>query len=340
MATMKQVKILKRPTAPAVPTGPLTPSARVSAEVSTLLEASLTRERNRLESLYRARQDALLRAISSVLNDTLERAVSTAAKRETDALVSSFAKLVAGQTAASLESGASNMKQLDEEAVAAMKKSFADAFEKSVLPEFEKSVATMLAGISGAVDLQVEEKLVLPSGGVVTALEGAADAMRDAKGAAANMDLKFDDEAADIAVVQAALDEGDVRTALLSCIGKSVAVQAKAISGVLDTNVGPEKAFEGGVPMRANLVTLAALLSMDLGDRTEARLSWLYEIVTLMDDSEEYPPDPDTIDAARRRLVGTIQKLSDFQQNGNLASSDAKHVKLLIRVLKAHLNAM
>lgn len=338
---MKQVKILKRPSAPATPTGPLTPSARVSAEVASLLESSLARERTRLEALYRARQDALLRAISSVLNDTLERAVSTAAKRETDALVSSFAKLVAGQTAASLDADAGNMKQLDEEAVAAMRASFADAFEKSVLPEFENAVAGMLTGISGVVDSQVEEKLVMPAGGVVTALEGAADAMREAKGAAANLDLKADEEATDIANVQAALDEGDVRTALLSCIGKSVTVQAKAISGVLDTNVGPEKAFESSVPKRATLVNLAALLAMDLGDRTEARLSWLYEVVTLMDDSEEYDPaQPDTIDGSRRRLVGTIQKLSDFQQNGNLASSDAKHVKLLIRVLKAHLNAM
>lgn len=337
---MKQVKILKRPTAPPAPPGPLSPSDRVSKEVSALLEASLARERNRLEALYRARQDALLRAISAVLNDSLERAVSTAAKRETDALVSSFAKLVAGQTAAGLESRSANARQLDEESITAMRTSFASAFEKSVLPEFERAVAAMLAGISGAVDSQVEEKLVIPSSCVVTALEAAADAMREAKSAAATVDLKVDDDAADLVAVQEALDKGDVKAALMCCEGTSVRVQAKAVSGVLDTDVSPEKAFEGTVPQRSNLVGLAALLSMDLADRTEARLSWLYEIVTLMDDSEEYPDDPAVIDAARRRLVATIQKLSDFQQNGNLAPSDAKHVKLLIRVLKAHLKAM
>lgn len=337
---MKQVKILKRPTAPPAPPGPVTPSARVSATISSLLEASLARERNRLETLYRARQDALLRAISAVLNDTLERAVSTAAKRETDALVSSFAKLVAGQTAAGFESRGRNIKQMDEESIAAMRTSFASAFEKSVLPEFEKAVASMLAGISGAVDSQVEEKLVVPSSCVVTALEVAADAMREAKGVASTVDFKVDDDAADLAAVQAALDKGDVKAALMCCEGTSVKVQAKAVSGVLDTDVSPEKAFEGTVPQRASLVGLGALLSMDLADRTEARLSWLYEIVTLMDDSEEYPDDPTVIDASRRRLVATIQKLSDFQQNGNLMSSDAKHVKLLIRVLKAHLKAM
>lgn len=338
---MKQVKILKRPSPPPPPA---TPTERVTAEVTQLLDAALSRERARLESTYRARQDALLRAISTVLNETLERLISTAAKRESDALVASFAKLVASEAHPAFETNHPDKPpQPSAEALATTRQAFVHAFEKTALPAFEKAVSGMLSNLAAVVDAQVEETLVTPASGVIAALEGAADSMRAAKVDAADLivDSEMASEAADVAAVQAALEAGDVRQALLLSVGKSVNVQTKAVNGVLDVSVGPEKAFEQGVPSKSLLAGFASLLSMDLVDRTEARLSWLYELVTLMDDAEdEAVQDDEEEERTRGRLQGTIEKLAEFQKNGDLPSSDAKHVKLLIRVLKTHLNAM
>lgn len=327
---MKQVKILKRPS----PTpAPPKPEDRFSAEITKLLESAMTRERARLETTFRARQDALLRAISAVLNDTLHRVVSVAANRETDALVTSFAKLAQSHQPDVTASAP------DPTAIAETRAAFAAAFERSALPAFEKSIADMLARLAGFVEESVERRVVAPAGGIVGALEGAADSMRAAKAAAA--DMAAGSEAADMAAVQMALDAGDAGRALMLCEGKSVRVRSKAVSGVLDSGVTPDQAFHGLVPPKVKLVRFVALLAMDLGDRTEARLSWLYEVVMLMDEADEYDPnDAEVIDASRRLLVGTIQKLSDFQANGNLPPQEAKHVKLLIRVLTAHLNSM
>lgn len=335
---MKQVKILKRPSAPPPPA---TPADRVTAEITQLLDVALSNERSRLEATYRARQEALLHAMSNVLNENLERVVSTAAKRESDALVSSFAKLIASQAHPAFSPPQEhNLPQPSAESIAKTRKAFVSAFDKSVLPAFEKAVATMLGNLADVVDAQVEDGLVTPAEGVVVALEGAADTMRAAKAAVADLvvDSEAANEAADLAAVQEALNASDVRQALMLSVGKSVAVKAKAVSGVLDLNVGPEKAFEGEVPARGLLVGFAALLSMDLADRTEARLSWLYELVTLMDDAEEGEQEEGEL--TRNRLEGTVEKLSEFQKNGNLGVSDAKHVKLLIRVLQTHLKAM
>lgn len=319
---MKHVKILKRPSA----TPPQTPSARVQREVTQLLESALQRERNRLEASFRQRQDMLLRAVSDVLNETLERVVATAAQRETETLMQAFLNLQESSPKATVS----------QEDTTAAKENFIKAFEQNVLPEFERAIATMLNSLSKNVEQAVDEKLLEPSQSVVTSLESAADDIRGAKSAVA--DMAASGESADLAAVQEALDAGNVKEALSLCSGKSTAVKAKAVSGILDSSVRPEDAMGGVVPSMLDLVNFAALLSMDLTDRTEARLAWLYEIITLMDDAEG--ADGDELESLKRRLSGTIDRLLDFQKNGSPAPGEAKHAKLLIRVLKAHLSGM
>lgn len=323
---MKQVKILKRPTTSPPPSKP---TDRVSAEITAMLEGALSRERQRLESAYRARQDALLRAVSTVLNDSLETVVAAAVDREMKSLISNLQKptsLTAPPTPAP-------------DAAVIARDSFATAFERTALPAFEADVSNMLRALAANVELLVEERLLAPAAGVVHALEGAADSIRAVKTDIA--DMSADSDAADAALVQAALDEGNVRDAFMLCVGKSVAIRAKAVSGVLDLAVNPEDAFGSDVPPMPDLVKFAAVLSMELGDRTEARLTWLYEVVTMMDDAEEYDQaSPEVIQSSRRRLEGTIERLREFQKNGAPGPTEAKHTKLLIRVLKAHLNAM
>ncbi|CAN8075396.1 unnamed protein product [Agarophyton chilense] len=319
---MKNVKILKRPTS----TPPQTPSVRVERELTQLLESALQRERARLEASYRQRQDMLLRAVSDVLNNTLERVVTAAARREIETLMQAFLSLQ--------ESAPKPV--VSEEEVALAKQHFISAFERTALPQFERSIATMLTSLSKNVEQVLDDKLLSPCASVVTSLEGTADKIRSAKSVVADMSL--DEESADLAAVQAALDAGKIKEALTLCTGKSIKVKAKAVSGVLDSSVRAEDAMAGAVPPMVDLINFAAVLSMDLTDRTEARLAWLYEIISLMDDTES--GNEADMESIRRKLVGTIERLSEFQKNGTPAPAEAKHAKLLIRVLKAHLNGM
>lgn len=317
---MKQVKILKRPSPPP------TPTTRISTEVTSLLTTALTRERVRLETTFRTRQEALLRAISTVLNDTLASAVQTAASRETDMLLASFAKLAA---VAPSPPGAPD----DGETRAA----FAAAFERAALPSFEGALRGMLAAISDTVEMTVSSRVARPAEDVALALEGAADGLREA-GSAARALARPTGEEADLAAVQDALGKGDAGRALQLCVGKSVRVRSVAVSGVLDSGVKPEAAFSEGVPRKGRLVRFVALLAMELGDRTEARLGWLYEVVMLMDEAEDGPEGEG--DVLRGLLEGSIERLGEFQKGGGLPAKESKHVKLLIRVLTAHLHSV
>lgn len=320
--SMKQVKILKRPSSTPPPQTPLD---RATGQLSQLLESALQRERTRLETIYRTRQDALLRAVSTVLNDTLERVVTTAARRETEALTNAFTNLSADAPAPAPDP-------------AATRDAFAHAFEQTLLPGFEAALAEMLKQLAARVETSVEVGLLTPASGVVHAVQTAADDLRSVRDHVSS--LSVNNDASDAAAVQRALDEGNVKEALLLAVGKSVYVRAKAVSGVLDLSVGPEEAFGGVVPDIVDLVKFAAVLSMDLHDRTEARLTWLYEIVALMDDVGENGPHGEEIDACRRRLEGIVERLLEFQKVGKAGPAEMKHTKLLVKVLKAHLNAL
>lgn len=328
---MKPMKILKRPTPNAPP--PSNPTEKVTVEITAMLEACLNKERARLEAMYRARNDALLRVISDVLNRSLERLVQIAAKRETDSLMDAYLKLSANT--ASPE--APVLPPIDSDTVKSTRDAFSSVFEKVVLPQFEQSIAAMLKEMAGAVDKQLDDRLVKPSTGVVNALEGAADCLRSARNDVAA--LTVDSNAADLANVQSALDAGDVSSALRHSISKSTPVLAKAINGVLDLDVGPEDAFNEWLPPAKSLVRLAAFFTLDLGDRTEARLRWLYEVVSLMDDVEAVDSTQDDVAKLRSVMEETIERLTEFQVNGSPSPSEAKHAKMLNRVLKAHLKS-
>lgn len=327
---MKPVKILKRPTPNAPP--PSNPAEKVTVEITAMLEACLNKERARLEAMYRARNDALLRVISDVLNRSLERLVQIAAKRETDSLMDAYLKL-----SANTSPEAPVLPPIDSDTAKSTRDAFASAFEKVVLPQFEQSIAAMLKDMATVVDKQLDDRLVKPSTGVVNALEGAADSLRSARNQVAS--LTIDSDAADLAAVQSALDSGDVSSALRHSITKSTPVLAKAINGVLDLDVGPEDAFNDWLPPAKSLIRLAAFFTLDLDDRTEARLRWLYEVVSLMDDVEAVDSTRDDVAKLRSVIEETIERLTEFQMNGSPSPSEAKHAKMLNRVLKAHLKS-
>lgn len=330
---MKLVKILKRPTQNAAP--PTNPVDRVASEMNTIVGACLNRERTRLENMYRARQDALLRAISDVLNNSLERLIAVAAKRETDNLMDAFVKLSANNPEAS------TLPPVDHDSAKAAREAFATAFSKVALPRFEESMADLLKEVANVVEKQVDERLVQPTTTVMSALAEAADSLRSVKSHVA--DMSIDPDATDLALVQAALDAGDATSVVKMCFGKSVVVQAKAVSGVLDLETGPEGAFRDIVPLTLDLMKFAAILSMDLSDRTAVRLRWLFEVITKMEDADEPDHrDMSNSDKAKFRDLagGTISRLTDFQNEGSPTPSTAKDAKFLNRVLKAHLKSV
>lgn len=300
-----------------------------------MMEACLNRERTRLEAMYRARQDALLRSLSGVLNEGLERVIATAAKRELDNLMEAFVKLTSNNPETAI------YPTVDDDLSNATREAFALTFEKVLLPRFEQSVADLLKSVVDTVETQVDTRLVKPSTEVASTLERAADSLRCVRTDISEMRTN-DSEANILGRVQAALEDGDVVGALRLSVDKPEDIRVKALNGLLDSDAKPEDTFREGVPPITDLVKFASLLTNDLSDRTEQRLRWLYEIVMSLDDAEDSLADSKESEVAKYRMLfeEMISHLNDFQISGSRSPQETKHAKLLNRVLKTHLNVL
>lgn len=330
---MKPVKILKRPAAS--PTPPANPTERVASEVAAMMEACLNRERTRLEAMYRARQDALLRSLSGILNEGMERMIATAAKRELDSLMEAFLKLTSNNPETAI------YPTVDNDLASATREAFALTFEKVLLPRFEQSIADLLKSVVETVETQVDTRLVKPSTEVASTLERAADSLRSVRTDISEMRTN-DSEATILTQVQAALDDGDVVGALRLSVDKSEEVRIKAVNGLLGSDVKPQDTFSKGVPPITDLVKFASLLTNDLADRTEQRLQWLYEIIMSLDDTEDPLADIKESEVGKYRMLleEMISHLNNFQTSGSPSPQETKDAKLLNRVLKTHLNVL
>lgn len=330
----KPVTILRRPTAPTVPAVPADPSARAAAAVSRAVERALLRERARSEREMVARSEAMVRAMVA----SMEKAVCAAVLREAEGLAGALDSEGKGKGKG--------------KAVGELKGAFVGAFESVLLGVVEESFRSMLAEVALGVDSGVGEVVggvekssaaVGKAAGVVRGVEGVVEGMvkdglviHPAPVVGSSDDVVLEQ-------VQALLDSGDVAGALVCAEGKSAIVRAKALSGALDAQVTPEDVFGDNVPSFPVLVRMTALLASDLEDRTEIRLSWLYEVVTSMDEAEDAAAAAGEIqetDSLKRFLEGAITHLKQFQASGTTPTADVKHVKLLVRVLKGHLVAM
>lgn len=327
------MKILKRPSAAVLRSSD--PTEYVSTAVGTMIDECLSRERTRLEALYRARHDALLRAVSDVLNHSLERIVVTAAKRELHHLMEAFVSLTLNSPEMA------TFPTSNEDISKSTKEAFSSTFEKLLLPQFQKSIANMLKSVSETVESQIDVRIVEPSAKVASSLESASGSLRSAQADIREMRATSSDSGA-LAQVQAALDEGNIVRALCLSVGKSVEVQTKALAGLLNSDVRPEDAFlDINLPV-IDLVNLAALVTNDLFDHTELRIQWLYEIVMSMDNVEETAAFFENQDVGKIRGLFTdvIERLSSFQTSGSPFPQETKHAKVLKHVLRTHLNAL
>lgn len=71
---------------------------RVTDAVRSAIDGALSRERARMESTYRLRQEKLLRAMADILRGTLQKHVAAAAEREADALANAVRNLAASSS--------------------------------------------------------------------------------------------------------------------------------------------------------------------------------------------------------------------------------------------------
>lgn len=345
---MKPMKILRRP-ADAAPGDLIAESsvaARVSKQVSQSVAAALERERERFEKSFAARQEALLEAVTDVLTTTLERVVHDASTREAVALADALTKL----TPKPPEVGG-----VDEEQI---RGAFTAAFVSTLLPGMQENVREMFSELSATVETGVKEQVTDPTDAAAKEVRRLADdvsAASDKAKAAVNVASARGDGARDPqagmtstppgptqeevdqaaqAAIRCALDEGRVQDALRMCVGKSAIVRATAINGALDSGADPAELFKEMKAHRNEAVHLIALLATDLTDRTQARLSWLYELVTGIDD-EESPGQEEFSEATVKLLRGVIDSLKNFAAAAALPPTQAKDIKLLVHVLNA-----
>ncbi len=338
---MKPLKILRRPAdaAPGVRLAESSVASRVSAQISASVEGALARERERLERSFAARQQALLDAVTTMLTSVLERVVSSTAEREAIALTEAVANLIPAppepKPAPEPEVRARLRRRLWPLRFPKCKSRCGNS--SSILPVPSTSVSRRISGAP----MQTAAVEVARCAQAVAAAQFKVKDAVDAVALSAVNERKAQKtpEESALAAVQKALDEGRVRDALKLCVGQSALVRAKAINGALESDMDPAELFRDSKMNRHDVVGLIALLAVDLNDRTESRLSWLFELVSTMDEIEADEKDEFT-EATKKHLKDVIDNLKKFAANAGLPPAKAKHIKLLVHVLNAHLSTM
>jgi hypothetical protein len=373
-AQQKPVTLLKRQhAAPATsvaamatsPTAATAVSERVADAIRGIVDTTLARERARMQSLYVARQEALLKVLADVLRDNLRAQVAAAASREAAALVEAVKVISDGAGASTPTTSSKRNISVPVDDVAAVRAAFQKAFDTELLGAIESAVGDMMATISSAVDVQVETSVAAPSADkAARALRSAADQVRadtahfsavarvykSSNGGGGGDDeievvTPVNKEDAVLSKVVRALDERRVRDAIELSLGCSATVRAKALSGALDSDVSPDDLFaplEGRAEVTVDALTgLIALLSSDLNDRTSRRLEFLMEATMNLEDA---PRGKDRGDAEImmdvRHLEAAIAKLQSMHMDGDVTPTDIKQAKLLVRCLKVTVQSM
>lgn len=333
---VKPLKILKRPSdaavtptpKPALPILPKSPAERATAEISAAVEAALLRERERLEKQYLAREQAIVRALGSLLSDTLPAIVDAAATREASKLAEAFSKLPQYQKRPPVSP-------------ANVRAAFAGAFATNVLPAMEQCTRELLSGLAAKVDTAVEEKVAKPArdgaSSVATAAQAIAAAQYAVKDAIAMRTEVIVDPNAE---VRALVEAGRWAEAIVA--GMKV--------GEEGIRIGVEGAIYGDgdigmVLTEANLnaVEMVSVIQVAVGkleDETKARLDWLYEVLSAMDDLGAVV-DESQKPMCRQALEFAIDKLRTFAGRKDIVSAAmAKHIKLMVHILNAHVSTM
>lgn len=257
--------------------------------------------------------------------------------------------------------------------VSAVRSNFREAFESELLGAIETSLAAMMSSVSATIDAEAETAVAAPTTDrAARALRVAADQVRSdtahfsavarvheeaqrnmgsGRGGADDDEIEVatpvNKEDALMSEVARALTEGRVRDAMKMSIGASASIRAKAFSGALDSGVGPEEVLgdveEDGASLTIGLlIALIALLSTDLDDRTNVRLSWLTEATMCLDTAprHETRQNKEDIEQDIRLLTGAIEKLKSLQLESDVTPVDIKQAKLVARCLNVTVHSL
>jgi hypothetical protein len=341
MPPSKPVTLLKRgsplpPSAPATATvcAPAPPvlADRVADAVRTAVDGALKRERARLDVAYRAREEALLLAVTDVLQSSLRDVVSNAAAREADALATAVRNIAAksaiakkmDKPAGGKQTSEKKKKAIAEEHAVACRKAFKTAFEKELLGSIEKSMRAMMTAVSKVVDTEFDASLAAPVALSATRIRTAADSVREDASElsliAASSDEIFAAKSAILSsptasasserkllsaddVMRSDLDvmfaEGRIRDAIVLTVQCSPTVQSEAVHGILESRTPPEDVIAPSGETKAGalspdvLIQFMAALSNDISEGTSDRLAWIYEAVLAVQDAMQDKEDVD-----------------------------------------------
>lgn len=249
--------------------------------------------------------------------------------------------------------------------VSSVRANFREAFESELLGAIETSLAAMMSSVSATIDTEAETAVAAPAAdSAARALRSAADQVRsdtahfsavarvhqEAMRKPGDGGRDADDEEIEVATpvnkedalmseVARALGEGRVREAMRMSIGASASIRAKAFSGALDSGVAPEEVLsadeDGNQLTMGLLVGLIALLSADLDDRTNTRLSWLTEATMCLESAPRHETrnNREDIEQDIRLLSAAVEKLKAIQFESDAAALDIKQAKLVARCL-------
>lgn len=341
---VKPLKILRRPAANAgtearAAAGRVTPNQgdtkapgegrnRVAHVVSVAFESALNVEKERLEKMYKAREEVLVRTLSNVLLETLPNCIDAAASREAARLSQIFLDLPQHQQ----RPAPSHME---------LKNTFSKVFAKVALPEMQSATRNLLNQLSSKVDNAVDEKVSQPT---LEAANVAAQAAQTV--ASAQYKIKDIISAAPVAFVDPCAEvrpliEAGKFSEAIQCATRTDG--AKPLELVIESAMDVEGIDVGKLIKNSSLgskemAMLISVLANNLQDRTKVRLEWLFEILSEIDDDIGTGKDKEAVHKMFHIAIDNLKKFA--AKSDGIPPVMAKNIKLVVHVLNALLSTM
>mmetsp|Transcript_2074 Transcript_2074/g.6187 ORF Transcript_2074/g.6187 Transcript_2074/m.6187 type:complete len:422 (+) Transcript_2074:265-1530(+) len=270
-------------------------------------------EKERLDSVFRTRQELLLRLLSNCINEYLPEAINTAMSSEFEeifvdfedaadkALKSASERAVSDAIPKAINASLENSKdELSKGTADALKnalsgtvvrQAFVGAFEELLLPSFEESTRTFLASFAKAITNEVEGKITK------TLREGVADIEKETQALKSNLQevtttmqassrgastdsTPAGDKGPDVRAKVADLFQSDKFTEALkvSLSHGDKALISEVVMTIIEKSSDPERTSDGLSP--SEMVYVMEALSICTSSAT-SRLKWLSDLSVL-----------------------------------------------------------
>eukprot|EP00188_Purpureofilum_apyrenoidigerum_P000967 Plantae.Rhodophyta-Purpureofilum_apyrenoidigerum.ctg1494.p1 GENE.Plantae.Rhodophyta-Purpureofilum_apyrenoidigerum.ctg1494~~Plantae.Rhodophyta-Purpureofilum_apyrenoidigerum.ctg1494.p1 ORF type:complete len:537 (-),score=100.68 Plantae.Rhodophyta-Purpureofilum_apyrenoidigerum.ctg1494:1780-3390(-) len=267
-------------------------------------------ENERLDTVFRFRQEQLLRLLSNCINEYLPEAINTAMAREFDEISIDFENAVekslkaASKNAVSeaipkavsavVENSKGELSQVTADNLGKLltksevRQAFTKAFEELLLPSFEESTRTFLASFARAISSEVETKITK------TLRQGVADLEKETLNLKSSLEevasiLQASSTGAEKGVAPTDRSSSGLTAKLkefiqaekfidalkLSASSGDKTIALEAVSMILDSSSEPERASDGLSP--SEMVYIMEAISTGTSN-LPARLKWLSDL--------------------------------------------------------------